>query len=733
MLSLAKITLENFKKHEFLEIDFRKGLNVIVGKNYAGKSTVIHSVLFAFFGVSAVPGGSKTIPRRGTKNSTTVTLEADTGKGRLVIERSLSGCSVTLASTLEAVGTTPCNGFIEELLGADKATILALGYAEQSETASLLTLGAAKTNSLIEQVAKVSYVDFLIGKASELAAQYKKSPEEYELLQKELSAAEAELSTATKKKETLEAGLVLASEAVDRADTRTRDASSKYGAAKAQIEAYLSSSKKKQVAEILVVQKKADLEEKEEALLASLLEHGSVDKLKENILKAEVDLGTLRSELSKHQDAVLKNKLADYDVKASKESLEDFERQKTEYSKFLMPEAKILAHSQLLDQISETKSIHLILKDQHDKAKFAVSNGVCGSCKRAYEDFNVEEHTKLAEELSRKCEEASTKVLALTKESLGLKKEIDLEVSKCEPKSFSAALADAQQRHRAAVEVQVSLQDLATEGPEFLALLESKIEDLRNDLEKIRRNKMSLAALEQAANSARVNLSVATNSLVSETAALEANPEISQEEVSLLEAEALKAREAHAGLRLAEASIKTSVEYEEKIVALSEKSKKRALEGVKLHESMQAMFKKYTAFVAWLRKNKADFMQNIWNGILTSVSQFASTSTSGVISEVMRSSDGEFFFMEQGESEPLPVSGCASGGQKAIMGTGLKLALSQYLPQGFGFMLLDEPSSELNQEHTVMLSAALKGTGQQIVMVSHREADEAMCDHLTEI
>jgi DNA repair exonuclease SbcCD ATPase subunit len=64
------------------------------------------------------------------------------------------------------------------------------------------------------------------------------------------------------------------------------------------------------------------------------------------------------------------------------------------------------------------------------------------------------------------------------------------------------------------------------------------------------------------------------------------------------------------------------------------------------------------------------------------------------------------------------------------MGTGLKLALSKYVPQGLGFILLDEPTSELNQEHAAMFTGAIKATGIQVVMVSHREADELEADNV---
>ncbi len=58
-----KLTLKNFKRHTDLEVTFDSGSTAIVGENYSGKSSVLHGILMALFGVSAVPDGKAAITR----------------------------------------------------------------------------------------------------------------------------------------------------------------------------------------------------------------------------------------------------------------------------------------------------------------------------------------------------------------------------------------------------------------------------------------------------------------------------------------------------------------------------------------------------------------------------------------------------------------------------------------------------------------------------------------------
>jgi DNA repair exonuclease SbcCD ATPase subunit len=134
---------------------------------------------------------------------------------------------------------------------------------------------------------------------------------------------------------------------------------------------------------------------------------------------------------------------------------------------------------------------------------------------------------------------------------------------------------------------------------------------------------------------------------------------------------------------------------------------------------------RYSKFARWLRENKAAFLNDTWAGLLALVSEFCSEVTSGVLEEVGRDPDGDFWFREEGVVRPILA---ASGGQKSIVGVGLRLALPSLLPASLGFIGLDEASADLNEEHAAALAGALRASERQVILVTHREGEEFSSD-----
>ena len=73
---LQKVILENFQAHEYSEIEFTEGINVISGASDQGKSSVIRAIRWV---LENRPSGFA-FKREGCEGSTRVTLIFDTGK-----------------------------------------------------------------------------------------------------------------------------------------------------------------------------------------------------------------------------------------------------------------------------------------------------------------------------------------------------------------------------------------------------------------------------------------------------------------------------------------------------------------------------------------------------------------------------------------------------------------------------------------------------------------------------
>ena len=61
--------------------------------------------------------------------------------------------------------------------------------------------------------------------------------------------------------------------------------------------------------------------------------------------------------------------------------------------------------------------------------------------------------------------------------------------------------------------------------------------------------------------------------------------------------------------------------------------------------------------------------------------------------------------------------------QLAILGVAVKLALAAAIGSTFDVLLLDEVSAAASDENALRLTECLAATGQQVFLITHREAD----------
>jgi DNA repair exonuclease SbcCD ATPase subunit len=122
----------------------------------------------------------------------------------------------------------------------------------------------------------------------------------------------------------------------------------------------------------------------------------------------------------------------------------------------------------------------------------------------------------------------------------------------------------------------------------------------------------------------------------------------------------------------------------------------------------------------FLRKNRARWSAEVWEGLLSYANYLLNATTNGLIKDVTRSNSGDFYVTYNGRQ--IPVSEL-SGGEASITGQWLRTALARVF-YGAGLpMLLDEPSADLTDENAARVAGMLQGLGAQVVMISHRMGD----------
>ena len=138
-----------------ISIDFKSGLNVIMGGNGSGKSSILEYLSYALFGSIALRSPLKEYPE-GFYVS--ITLLIDDTLYRL--DRRVKACSLLEhngESYVEIVrGTTPVNNKIKELLGYDYSIYLLTNFIRQHDLLNLTSSSPTQLLNLIEYVSGLS-------------------------------------------------------------------------------------------------------------------------------------------------------------------------------------------------------------------------------------------------------------------------------------------------------------------------------------------------------------------------------------------------------------------------------------------------------------------------------------------------------------------------------------------------------------------------------------------------
>ncbi|RLA60166.1 MAG: hypothetical protein DRQ89_13175, partial [Epsilonproteobacteria bacterium] len=133
------------------------------------------------------------------------------------------------------------------------------------------------------------------------------------------------------------------------------------------------------------------------------------------------------------------------------------------------------------------------------------------------------------------------------------------------------------------------------------------------------------------------------------------------------------------------------------------------------------------ALQKYLRDNRDRYTGEIWDYFLGSASTFVEACTNGAITKISRSEDGKFFFEEEGHAMSMSD---ASGAQEAIMGISVQLALAQATQCPLDILLVDEPTADMDAEHSIAVAGMLATKGSQVITISHREMDASVCNNV---
>lgn len=727
---IHQLSLENFRKHKYLNITFTPGMNGIFGPNYTGKTTILYGILYCLGGITAVP--CKTVIKNGCTTFKADMIFSLQGK-KYFVTRSKSSDKLHVATAedsqweLIANGTRVVNQHIEQLIGMSMQRFSQIRYSRQKFTSALLTLGATELHNILSEVSGADFVQKVLGRLVEM-----KKKLEWEIDGKEL----ADLTSLNLQLIALEQEPVRNLEelqvAVDinlAAHQKAKDLLSAAVKAKLDYAEYKSE----------VESARYNLETADEALKEACarmeettpVEESVLTNLRDNIADCKQ---TIR-EVDKLEDAVesLKKQLA----RAS----ESLRKANNEFSSCLAAEREFVPDATLAEDLDEMRKEYEKLSVTRDaqfqemkELDLKLKTGVCQSCKRPlHEDFNqAEAEEKLIQlrlevrDLDQAC--SKLKMSINLGESKLLSERSQLEKLKAEVNSADKQRVIALRNHEIAVEeheAAVKAADLAKGKKDFAIFM---LDDYEKELAQLSAKAASRANAVEDYERCKVKYEKAAAAHAA--AVLKECPAVEPEAITKLETEAT----------FWESAVRNAVEAkaqaETENFIHNEKVEKVKAEIAQAEKDNSTLGKALTSLAAvkslqkFLQQNKDDYMREVWACLMADASQLVSSSTGGDIESIQRTEDGKFSYIEDGQEFLVSE---ASGAQGAIMGLAVQTALARALPPVLDILLVDEPTADMDDEKSLAFSMLLPTRAGQVICISHSRMDSSMCNNIIDL
>lgn len=701
---IKSLELVNFCQHENLKLDLPgAGVTVITGKNGVGKSNMIRAIEFALTGKFLETSRNKQDFITYGKDTGGVSIAFEHNGSQYEVTRTLHGNGATLRGPNNTLsGITAVNSFMDNLLGANSAIVNEFVVVKQGRLNSLLEATNSNRLGLFMKLFNLDRIDALHRRITSEIATYSS----FTLPPIPSDELETSLKSYIKQKE-----IVLS-------QIKSLD-----------YDPDLHEATDKKVREIEHDLKRAETrkEQIEKLTAASLRYKVLEDKLKELKTKREL-LQKDFDEFSKECPESLFNDIQVYknldfenkiDLLAQLE--EDLQKinevSHTEPEPIEPVEEELTKVSNKVSTLSESVELY---KGYVDKFK----SGECPTCGTA----KVISQTQIGKSIQEYAVEAEQEVERLqAKLEEATKTELSLVLKKKQLKEEHAKYQSEKSRtEKLKTEIESRIKAISSELLRFSHLLDFNLEEAEQKADKFRMLEVDLAKSINAVdtvNSDLENCSTLINAL-SDGVKSEKIPDKDTLNKELAEYTALledfkEAKNKHNELVLEGRVLDDKrVNLEKSLEATIEMEKNCAKQKqyVALLNDAKAIFHRS----AYPTVASAQYLHSLnvhWNDILSNLSVPFSVNVVEDLSIYL-----------QGADNNINVD-AASGGQKACLSIAFLLAVNKLFTSNIGFMLLDEPTYGLDEDHIIKLVDLLlydinkfaSNSNIQIFVVTHED------------
>lgn len=740
---LKSLTLHNFKKHRDLHVEFDGGVNGIFGPNYRGKTSIFHGILFALGGSSHVPGTRLQTADAEGRMSVELQLDLDGASYKLVRTKSTANLYRLTEGEWANVATsaTAVTDEVERLIGMTIKEWKELHYAKQKSAHALLKYSATALHQLMRRLNGAEQLDAVVANLKTMANRASTSAEAYEqaagLTEGEVAQAKATLVAQRAQIGALTEQVAACEEAKaghvalrDEAQARVNELAEgiyERGVKQTSINQALSKVREAEAAFAVKSEQAIQLSasivcgdaEVDPHQIAQIREKvGQIEEQDGKVAIARRDLASAEANV-KRREAALKE--AEASPALGADTKVDVSREQSKADKLRTKIADLQAQvrtmrSQLADAVCPTCKRPM---DEHDPEKLKAELSNC-SAELHLANTELEACNAVLTEAAQRekaAAGAAAVVAAAKQELLAAQNMAEAETTRL--KGAEEAVDSLFE------ELDALAQGIEMEWDELLAWLSDK----ERWISELARRRDELTKLEAELDAGHRELEALRKS--------NAENECTQDVVDALEREVEALRAEREALveklpALQQAVQDAAAKLEREKLQLSELTAERRSLAERLTSAEQAWeqvissrkrLASIQALQKYLKVNAEGFMAKAWDAFLARASNFVWQCTGGDISEIRRTSEGAFVFVEDGMEMQLEE---ASGAQEAIIGLAVQLSLAEAAPCGLNLLMLDEPTADMDPLRSMAAISAMGGLGRQVVYVSHHQSDNVV-------
>ena len=709
---IYKLITKNFKKLSSTELVFNDGLNLLCGENAQGKTTVLEAIEAALFGFACLPCKKEHIPTWGQKEYS-VELHFKVDFKKFVVFRSHNNANLKIDGELLANGNTATTSAIVDLLGLNAKDFNFFIKSSQGETTGILNFGATELIRKVEEFGGIGRIDRLIRQARTEATTSKKVLERISNSEDitTLTSKFDELNTKKSELEAIKLNPPTLLEEV-KPTVYAKDLIDKVKLASSTLVEIESINAEIAAKQATITELNSIPVEYTETNLERAKEHLSTISGAASAAKEKLDEKNALLNKKKSIKAVAESKLAEIEVVSSK--LSDV---KTKLDS--------LDHSQLSELTSSFKSKKLELKHDLEHCRAMLNGSKCNSCGTVLKNIDIAAEQVKQQQLLKSIQEVESSLVFV---SADLQKAEQLEATKTSLSEQLKSLCDSVSSYEEfditsledeIAEVEIHLDSCLT----FRSNAQVKVSTIRAALEQIKERKDRKLSL----SAKIVSLNTKLERLSANLVGVPTQDDI--ERANLAEVAFNEAKQTNL-----QAQYNYSVAVKELHTLIAENAKeieevKQAIENKKVYDETALEVEAYSAITATFTNNRAKYNADIWDSVVGFASRQVAISSGNLITSI-EYIDGEVFFTEDGITQPITS---ASGAQKAHIGTAIRIALCSVLYSTKSLVIFDEPTESMSEKHALMLVSSLANLGRQCILITHRDKDQSLANHLIQI